>query len=405
MERVNLSRRGWLQTTGGAVGVVGLGALSPISAALAATEKTAEATPLPDYLSWKHADSLIVHSANTVETRRSGFGNGVITPLDRLFVRNNLTPPNASITEDPDAWEVSVEGVKNPRTYTVAELKTIGVEAVPMVLQCSGNGRAFFPEKPSGTQWTVGAAGCVVFTGIPVKALIEAAGGLADGVQYMTSTGGEEMPEGIDAKTIMVERSVPIEVMENAILAWEINGEPIPVAHGGPLRTVIPGYTGVNSVKYIKKVAFTQDQSPANIQQNSYRLSPVGESGSPNRPSVWEMPVKSWVNATSDGDQQWKAGRVQISGIAFGGMTAAKEVEVSVDGGKNWEKANFVGPDLGPFAWRQFVLSTELEPGEYELVSRATNEKGDTQPEERDTNNRGYLNNSWRDHMLKVTVV
>src|SRR5690606_4892996 len=193
--------------------------------------------------------------------------------------------------------------------------------------------------------------------------------------------------------------------MENAILAWEINGEPIPVAHGGPLRTVIPGYTGANSVKYIKKVAFTQDQSPANIQQNSYRLSPVGESGSPNRPSVWEMPVKSWVNATSDGDQQWKAGRVQISGIAFGGMTAAKEVEVSVDGGKNWEKANFVGPDLGPFAWRQFVLSTELEPGEYELVSRATNEKGDTQPEERDTNNRGYLNNSWRDHMLKVTVV
>ncbi|HLS43270.1 MAG TPA: sulfite oxidase, partial [Paenalcaligenes sp.] len=126
---------------------------------------------------------------------------------------------------------------------------------------------------------------------------------------------------------------------------------------------------------------------------------------SPNRPSVWEMPVKSWVNATSDGDQQWKAGRVQISGIAFGGMTAAKEVEVSVDGGKNWEKATFVGPDLGPFAWRQFVLATELEPGEYELVSRATNEKGDTQPEERDTNNRGYLNNSWRDHMLKVTVV
>lgn len=403
MERVNLSRRSWLQSTSGVVGVVGIGTLTPLSAALAATEKAEEKKDFPAYLSWKDPNSLILHSSNTAETKRSAFGTSVITPLDHLFVRNNLTPPSASITEDPDTWVVKIDGVKNPRTFTVAELKDIGIQAIPMVLQCSGNGRAYFPEKPSGTQWTVGAAGCVVFTGVPVKDVIAAAGGLADGADYMTSTGGEEFPEGIDINTVMVERSVPIAMADEAILAWEINGVPLPLAHGGPLRMVVPGYTGVNSVKYVKQVAFTKDQSPANIQQKSYRLSPVGESGSPNRPSVWEMPVKSWVNSP-DGEKELKAGRVQITGVAFGGMTAAKEVEVSIDGGKSWQKAHFIGPDLGPFAWRQFALSTELAAGEYEIASRATSEAGTVQPEERDSNNRGYLNNSWRDHMLKVKV-
>ena len=149
MEQVNLSRRTWLQSTGGVAGVVGIGALSPLSAALASTDKSSNAATLPDYLSWKHADSLIVHRANTVETKRSAFGTGVITPLDRLFIRNNLNPPNASITEDPDAWELKLEGVKNPRTFTLAELKAIGVQAVPVVLQCSGNGRGYFLKNPA----------------------------------------------------------------------------------------------------------------------------------------------------------------------------------------------------------------------------------------------------------------
>ena len=99
------------------------------------------------------------------------------------------------------------------------------------------------------------AAGCVVFTGVPVKDLIEAAGGLRRCGLHDRS-GGEEIPEGIDANTVKVERSVPIEAIEDAILAWEVNGVPLPLAHGGPLRTIIPGYTGVNNVKYIRQVAY-----------------------------------------------------------------------------------------------------------------------------------------------------
>src|SRR5690606_5079263 len=169
---------------------------------------------------WKDADSVIVHSANTIETRRGAFGDGVITPSRELYVRNNRPPPDASILDDRDAWTVEIQGVKNPRSFTLAELKTLGVETMATVLQCSGNGRGFFPHKPSGTQWQVGAAGCVLWTGIPVRALVEQLGGVDGDLKYMTGTGGEKLPEGLDPKTLMVERSVPREAMPDARQAW-----------------------------------------------------------------------------------------------------------------------------------------------------------------------------------------
>ncbi len=405
-ETTNLARRRLLVSTGGALAWAGLGGVANADTLITPTPAAkGTAKPLPAYADWKNADSVIVHSANTIETKRTAFGSSGITSLDKLFVRNNVAAPSEDIVKDPDSWKLEVTGVAKPRSFTLAELKTLGLAALPMVLQCSGNGRSYFPHKPSGTQWTVGAAGCVVFTGVPVSAVLEAAGGMADGMVYMTSTGGEEIPAGIDAKTIMVERSVPLSAMKDAILAWEINGEALPLAHGGPLRIIVPGYTGVNSVKYIKHLAFTKEQSPASIQQNSYRFSPVGVKGTPAHDAIWEMPPKSWINTPSQPDVPVKAGKVQIAGVAMGGMDAAKTIEVSINGGKDWQKADFVGPDLGKYAWREFVLSADLKPGEYQLASRTTNALGQSQPEERMENNRGYINNSWRDHMVTVKVV
>lgn len=117
------------------------------------------------------------------------------------------------------------------------------------------------------------------------------------------------------------------------------------------------------------------------------------------------MPTKSWINSPSDPNQEVKAGKVQISGVAMGGMDAVTKIEVSIDGGANWQEAQFVGPDLGKYAWREFVLSADLKPGKYELASRSTNAKGETQPEQRFENNRGYLNNSWRDHAVSIVVI
>jgi sulfite oxidase len=356
---------------------------------------------LPDYVAWKEADALIVHSNNTMETRRDAFGAGPLTPEARLYVRNNVSPPPASILDDRDAWEVSIEGVAEPRALTVGELKRMGVETVAMVLQCSGNGRAFFEHAPSGTPWQVGAAGCLMWTGVPLRTVAAALGGPADGANYITATGGETIPEGVEASDVMVERSVPIAKLDDVLLAWEVNGAPISLAHGGPLRMITPGFTGVNSVKYVSRVALTAEQTSARIQQSRYRLQPVGEQGGPDWPSVWEMNVKSWITAPLEAAA---AGPNVITGVAFGGEKAVASVEVSVDGGETWMEAPFVSPDLGRFAWRVFALPVDLPAGEHRLVSRATDADGAAQPEAFEPNQPGYNHNGWRAHGVTVAV-
>lgn len=400
----SLPRRRMLAGSAGALAAAGLAGWSSGALSQTVSAVPAAATPLPPYANWKNAKALIIHSNNTMETKRSAYGTSVITPSEQLYVRNNLPPPDASIVANADAWSVSIEGVKNPRSFTVGELKTMGLETTTMVLQCSGNGRRWFPSKPSGTQWGVGAAGCVVWSGVSLRAVVEALGGPVEGMPFLTSTGGEVLPEGIDPKTIMVERSVDAAAMEDSLLAWELNGEPIPLAHGGPLRMVVPGYTGVNSVKYVKKVAFTAKESEARIMANSYRLTPLGEKGGPDKPSVQVMPVKSWINSPLPEDGTLKAGIAQITGVAFGGLHAVKGVEVSIDGGKSWKPARFIGPDMGKYAWRQFVLQADLSAGTHVLASRATDTAGVVQPKERVENVRGYNNNSWLDHAIEVAV-
>ncbi|MDB6178254.1 sulfite oxidase [Paracoccus sp. Z330] len=356
---------------------------------------------LPDYVAWKDANDLIVHSKQTLETRRAAQGAALITPSNDLYIRNNLPAPSDEIVADRDAWEISFEGVANPATMTLAQLKTMGVETVVSVLQCSGNGRAFFAHETSGTQWSVGAAGNVVWTGVPLRAVIDALGGENAELPWLTGTGGEEIPPGIDPTTVMVERSVPKEAIDQAILAWEMNGEPIPLAHGGPLRLIVPGYFGVNNVKYLKKLALTAEESPAKIQQSGYRLRAVGEKGNASQPSMFEMSVKSWITSPL---MDTASGKVQIHGVAMGGTSAPSKIEVSVDGGETWTEAKFIGPDMGPYAWRPFVLIAELAAGDHVLASRATNAAGDSQPADFEPNERGYGNNGWRAHAVDVTV-
>jgi DMSO/TMAO reductase YedYZ molybdopterin-dependent catalytic subunit len=184
-----------------------------------------------------------------------------------------------------------------------------------------------------------------------------------------------------------------------------MNGEPLQLAHGGPLRLVIPGYYGVNNVKYISRLAFTANETNANIQTSGYRVRPIGQKGAASQPSMWGMNVKSWINFPSgEPGERVRSGMVQIHGVAFAGLHAAERVEVSIDGGKSWRNARFVGPDLGRYAWRQFVLAAELEPGTYTLASRATDTAGNTQPADRVENERAYGHNGWRDHAVRVTV-
>ena len=364
----------------------------------------AQARPLPEYVAWKNPDNLIVHTPTTIETRRAALATRLVTSEADLFIRNNLPPPSADIVANRDAWQVAIEGVKSPRTLTVGELKTMGRVELTAVLQCSGNGRGYFPHKPSGTPWQVGAAGNCTWGGVPLRQVVASLGGMLDGMHFITSTAGEVIAANVDARSVVVERSVPLEALADALLAWELNGNPISLAHGGPLRIIVPGYTGVNNVKYVKRVAFTAEETNAGIQATRYRLTPIGSKAAPDFPSVWKMDVKSWINLPTPEDGTVPAGAVQVQGVAFGGTVGIRGVEVSTDAGRTWQAAQLVGADLGTYAWRQFTVAVPLPPGNCVIASRATDGDGRVQPEMRLENGDGYNNNSWRDHALAITV-
>ena len=139
----DVSRRAFLAGSAGVIAASGF--------AGGATAVHAQgAKPLPAYVSWKDANSLIVHSDQTIETRREAFGTSLITPEDRLYIRNNVRPPSESIVANRDAWQVAFSGVKQPKTLTVAELKRMGLTTIATVLQCSGNGRKYLQDQLTG---------------------------------------------------------------------------------------------------------------------------------------------------------------------------------------------------------------------------------------------------------------
>lgn len=359
---------------------------------------------LPD---GKRVEDFVVHSEDpvNVETKRGNFDASYLTASGFMFIRANLPLLDLALLETPDEWTLTVEGVNDPRELSVSELKRIGVVTRPTVIQCSGNGRGYFEHEPSGSPWTVGAAANVFWTGVPVSAVAEALGGVRAGMRFLTGTGGEELPSDVSEREAVVERSVPVEKgLQDCLLAWEMNGEPVPLAHGGPLRLIVPGYWGINSVKYLRRLAFTPQESDADIMVSSYRVRPIGVESDPSQPTMWAMNVKSFITSPTGENGSMDAGPSRLFGVAWAGENEIEQVEVSTDGGETWEAATLHGPSLGAAAWRQFTYAFEAEPGELVLASRATDSEGNTQPELRMENEAGYAHNGWRDPAVTLEV-
>lgn len=395
--KINSSRRNFLAGSATVASVAAAASVMPISIAKA-NHTSSDAKGLPSWTNWKKRSALIVHSDKGMETHRDAIGNSVITPLRHVYIRNNMPTMSDAQIGNRDSWKLKVEGVKNPKTYTRAQLKQLAQKTEATILQCSGNGRGFFDHKPRGSQWETGAAACLIWTGCPVTAIIKDCGGIAKGAKFMTSTGGD-MPKILDPKKALVERSVPLKAHKDSFIAWEVNGVDIPNSHGGPLRMITPGYFGINNVKNIEKLSFTEKESQVKYMKSSYRISPIGKKGS-QYPSCWEMPVKSWIVSPLT---KAKSGNLVVSGVAFGGTRSVSGVKVSIDGGKSWKKAKFTGPDMGKYAWRRFVLETKVKPGNYKIVSKAS-AGGKSQQKLRMENRRGYAHNGWLDHGVDITV-
>ncbi len=369
--------------------------------------------PLPERLNPAH---FVIHNRKplALESRRHQRLSAALTASEHLFVRNNLPRPSEAILNDREAWQLTIKGVKTPQTLSLKQLKAIGPATTEvMVLQCSGNGRAFFEHGASGSQWATGAAGCVSWTGVKVADVFAHLGGADTSARYLTGTGGERLPSGVPRNKIVVERSVPLKKgLKDCLLAWEMNGQPIPLSHGGPLRLVVPGYFGCNQIKYIKTLSATAEQSPAKIQQKGYRFRPIGDSGAPQQPSMWRMPVKSWVMSALVKTQDTALSQrytVQFAGIAFSGERGISRVEYSLDKGKTWRSAKLsptadVKNQQSTSAWHQFSVSLDLTKGTHQLVCRATDSLGEIQPKDRIENERGYGHNGWLDHAFTVQV-
>lgn len=356
----------------------------------------------------KDLDGFEVHGTDpqTFESARQTLGTSAVTAIDEMFVRNVLPAPSADELrlDDRDAWVLEVTGVARPGSLTLAELKQLGDREVTTVLQCSGNGRTLFDHDAPGTPWGVGAVANSTWTGVPLRAVVEAHGGVAADARFLTATGGESIPDDVDERKTVVERSIPVDkALDDCVLAWDLDHTPIPRAHGAPLRLIVPGYYGVNQIKYVKRIAFTAHESDAWIQTTAYRTRPVGEAPHPDQPSMWEMNVKSLVARPVPGERR-APGRLVVEGVAYGGEAPVDRVEVSVDGGRTWADARLVDDDLGPTAWRRWSYEIEAGVGRLEIVSRAHDRADRTQPEHAIADAEGYGHNGWRDHLVTCDV-
>ncbi len=310
----------------------------------------------------------------------------VIVPTERFFLRCNNSIP----TIDPNRWTLTVSGhVARPLRLRLRDLQAMPQRTVTAFLECAGNGRTRFDPVPGGTPWRDDAAGNAVWEGVPLAAALRLAG-VADGAVDLVAEGGDDPP---------MRRGLPLAVARDpdTLLVLRMNGAPLPVAHGGPVRLLVPGWAGIASTKWLVglHVLARAFAGPWNVDNYVY----WDEDGTPLRP-VAEMPVKSLIAAPRQ-HETLSAGRVTIAGYAWSGYGAVARVDVSVDGGTTWRPATL--ERAGRRSWTRFELDWAAPPGRHRLLARAADERGARQPTLAAWNGKGYGQNGIQ--RVNVTIV
>ncbi len=348
-------------------------------------------------------DGLVVHNDRPVNAETPAhLLDDEITPYSRMFVRNNGLVPQHAIDRDAAGWTLTIDGeVENELTLTIDELKNEFEEVtLALVVECGGNGRAFFEPGTSGNQWTVGAVGCPQWTGVRLRDVLERAGVKSTAVY--TGHYGNDVDISGDPEKVVISRGVPIEkAMEpEALIAWAMNGEEIPALHGYPLRLLIPGYPGSVSQKYLNRIwVRDREHDGAKMGGYSYRVprtpvAPGTEVPEDQMEVLTVMPVKSLITSPETGVQVSAGQAVEVRGHAWSGKGDVQAMHVSLDFGQTWHEATLEAP-ANKFAWQRW--RTEVTPpteGYYEVWARATDMEGISQPPvSPGWNPRGYANN------------
>jgi DMSO/TMAO reductase YedYZ molybdopterin-dependent catalytic subunit len=322
-----------------------------------------------------------------------------ITPNRVFFDRNQGAVPPRRIPLS--RWRLSVEGdIAAPRTFTFEEIRGLPRAIVADTLECSGNGRALLAEKSAGNPWTVGGVGNAVWGGVWLRDVLEKVG--------LKPTAAHVAFEGFDkplgASGVKFIRSIPLEkALASTLLADEMNGEPLPLKHGYPLRALALGWTGANCVKWLNRITVMDRPYSGFFMDNVYRVFQKGQDPRSGE-RVTGIKLKSIITQPPPGETL-AAGVVVVRGAAYAGEAAVTRVDVSLDGGTTWGAAQFIGPHES-FAWRQWqYVWTNAVPGEFTLMARATDDRGRQQPMQSEWNVLGYGNNGVREHAVSIKVV
>ena len=382
-----LSRRTFFETVAAAVGAV---AFSGCESQMDGGNPAAQ--PL---LPWVKDPTPFIRHPTNLETRLEQI-HGLLTPNELFFVRNHAPTPLV----DPTSFRLIVEGdaVERPVEFTYEDLLRLPTASTISYLECAGNWRGFYQtvmgQVASGGQWQTGAVGCATWSGVSLGSVLEVAGVRSNAVDVNLFG----LDDGAFNRPMTLEKALD----SDTLLAFSMNGEVLPADHGYPVRGVVPGWAGSNSVKWVGRVVVSSDKQWVKNNTTSYVLVgpewPAEDYAPADGGAITTLNVKSalalpWPAELSAGSQRMR-------GFAYSPHGHIRQVEWSVDEG-GWRAARLVGPIL-PRAWARFELEWEAAPGDHVMRVRATDEQGNAQPDSQPFNEKGYLLNVPLPHPVRV---
>ena len=323
-----------------------------------------------------------------------------ITPIGLHYLLTHYDIPEV----DGDAWRLEVDGlVARSLSLSLDDLRGRPAVELTVTMECAGNGRAQMEPHVVSQPWLLEAVGTARWRGVTVTSVLEEAGVLAEAVEIVF-TGLDRGVEGEEEQSYA--RSLPVAeaLAGDAILAYEVNGVPLPPQHGFPLRLVVPGWYGMTSVKWLARLSVVAEPFDGYQMRQAYRLrSEEDEVGEPlRRIAPRSLLVPPGIPEFLSRSRVVEPGRCELRGRAWSGEAEIVSVEVSADGGETWAVAELGAAALGRWAWRSWSFVWDAEPGEHELCSRARDAAGNEQPLASPWNLGGYVNNAVQ--RVRVTV-
>lgn len=335
--------------------------------------------------------------------------NDDVTPNSRHFVRNNGIVPPKAMAMDASDWVLTIDGdVNTPLKLTLDDLRNkFEVVKLKLQLECGGNGRAAFNPPARGNQWTLGAIGNAEWTGVRYRDVLKMAG-VKDSAIY-TAHYSDDLHLSGDPNKLPISRGVPIaKAMEaHSLIAFEMNGEPIPAMHGFPVRTICPGWPGSTSQKWLSRIQLRDIvHDGPKMTGKAYRVPKYSVAPGTKVPKsdfkiIESMPVKSLITSHETG-LKLTSRSMRVEGHAWAGDNGVEKLAVSIDFGATWIVADLSAPP-NKYSWQRWGADiTFPEAGYYEVWAKAADDQGRSQPFEINWNPKGYLNNSM--HRIAVTV-